>query len=136
MQMRKLAALFAVLAFVLTACGTDEGGDTTEAATDTTEAATDTTEGATDTTEATDGEMSEFGLPPIEPIDVDPSVEVGIAGSSTVFPLSTAVMSQWIDEGGPEYTIDSIGSGGGLERFCVEGASDIANASRAIEEDE
>jgi phosphate binding protein len=50
--------------------------------------------------------------------------------------LSTEVLSQWIDEGGPEYTIDSIGSGGGLERFCVEGASDIANASRPIDDEE
>ncbi|NIR39740.1 MAG: hypothetical protein GWN07_28240, partial [Actinobacteria bacterium] len=59
-----------------------------------------------------------------------------IAGSSTVFPLSTAVMSLWEDEGGPGYAIDSIGSGGGFERFCVEGASDISNASRPIRDGE
>lgn len=82
------------------------------------------------------GETSQWGLPLVQPIEVDPSVTIAIAGSSTVFPLSTAVLSQWIDEGGPEYTIDSIGSGGGLERFCVEGASDIANSSRAIEDEE
>jgi hypothetical protein len=29
-------------------------------------------------------------------------------------------------------TVDSIGSGAGLERFCVAGETDIANASRAI----
>jgi phosphate transport system substrate-binding protein len=29
-------------------------------------------------------------------------------------------------------TIDSIGSGAGIERFCVNGETDIANASRAI----
>jgi phosphate transport system substrate-binding protein len=33
-------------------------------------------------------------------------------------------------------TIDSIGSGAGYERFCVEGESDIANASRAIKDSE
>ncbi len=63
-----------------------------------------------------------FGLPVIDPIDVDASVTLDIAGSSTVFPLSVAVVSLWEDEGGPPYEIASIGSGGGLERFCVEGA--------------
>lgn len=150
MKVRNLLALFAALALVLAACGGDDSTDTTEAGTETetTEAApeeTDTTEEEmTDTTEAPDdggeeepsGGEGMFGLPVIDPLDVDPAVTVGIAGSSTVFPLSTAVMTQWIDEGGPEYPIDSIGSGGGLERFCVEGASDIANASRQIDEEE
>jgi len=126
MKIRNLVALFAVLALVLAACG---GDDTTETTSD--------GGGQTPTTEDMgDGELSEWGLPVIDPLDVDPDVDILIAGSSTVFPLSTAVLSQWIDEGGPEYTIDSIGSGGGLERFCVEGASDIANASRAIADDE
>lgn len=134
MQMRRLAALFAVLALVLAACGgTGDSTDTTEASDD---EVTTTEEMTDDTGETGDGETTDLGLPPIDPLDVDPAVTVGIAGSSTVFPLSTAVMTQWIDEGGPEYSIDSIGSGGGLERFCVEGASDIANASRAIDEEE
>lgn len=83
-----------------------------------------------------DGDMSDLGLPLIDPLDVDADATVGIAGSSTVFPLSTAVLSQWIDEGGPEYQIDSIGSGGGFERFCFEGGSDISNASRPIDDHE
>jgi phosphate transport system substrate-binding protein len=33
-------------------------------------------------------------------------------------------------------TIDSIGSGAGFERFCVEGETDISNASRAIKDSE
>jgi phosphate binding protein len=126
------------MALVLAACGGDGADDptTTAAAGDdptTTAAADDPT-----TTEMTDegGETGELGLPIIDPLSVDASVDIGIAGSSTVFPLSTEVLSQWIDEGGPEYTIDSIGSGGGLERFCVEGASDIANASRQINDEE
>ena len=77
-----------------------------------------------------------YGLPVIDPIDVDPSVTLDIAGSSTVFPLSVAIETLWEDEGGPAYEIASIGSGGGLERFCVEALSDIANASRPIDEDE
>ncbi|HEX6222508.1 MAG TPA: substrate-binding domain-containing protein, partial [Acidimicrobiia bacterium] len=127
MKVRNWLALIGVFALVLAACG---GGDST-----------DTTDGSDDeipTTESTGdaGELSQWGLPVIDPLDIDAGVTVGIAGSSTVFPLSTTVMTQWIDEGGPEYSIDSIGSGGGLERFCVEGASDIANASRAIDEEE
>jgi phosphate transport system substrate-binding protein len=33
-------------------------------------------------------------------------------------------------------TVDSIGSGAGYERFCVEGDTDVANASRAIRDTE
>lgn len=132
MKMRSLAALFAVLALVLAACGgdttdtTDDGGDVT------TTAAPD--EPAT--TSGDSGAEGMYGLPVIDPIEVDASVSVDIAGSSTVFPLSVAVQTLWEDEGGPAYEIASIGSGGGLERFCVEGASDIANSSRAIDEEE
>jgi phosphate transport system substrate-binding protein len=126
LRSRGLMALIAILSLVVAACGGD-GGDTT-----TTEVAGSNTT----TTEDMGGETGELGLPIIDPLDVDASADIGIAGSSTVFPLSTEVLSQWIDEGGPEYTIDSIGSGGGLERFCVEGASDIANASRQIDDDE
>lgn len=143
MKTLRLVALIAVLAMVLAACGGNNGStDTTEAAADnpTTTAPSDepdTTEEMTDTSDDMgDGETTQWGLPPIDPLDVDAGVDIGIAGSSTVFPLSTEVLSQWIDEGGPEYTIDSIGSGGGLERFCVEGASDIANASRQIDDEE
>ena len=142
MHMRKLVAMIALLALMLAACGGTGGDtDTTEPSDDevTTTAAPSeepaTTGEMTDDTEPT-GETGMFGLPVVDPLDVDPGVTIGIAGSSTVFPLSTAVMTQWIDEGGPEYPIDSVGSGGGLERFCVEGASDIANASRAIDEEE
>lgn len=72
--------------------------------------------------------------------DVDPMAVEGdiiTAGSSTVYPLSEAVAEQFIDEGyAGNLTIDSIGSGAGFERFCVAGESDIANASRAINEEE
>lgn len=117
----------AILALFASACsGVSAGVPVTESPTPTPTTALGT--GAT-----TPG--SELGLPVIDPLDV-PSGEVAIAGSSTVFPLSTAVMSLWEDEGGPGYPIDSIGSGGGFERFCVEGASDITNASRPIKDEE
>lgn len=133
----RLAASATALLLLLAACGADDATTTTTAAADV--PATSAAPDEPDTNETPDdapGETSQWGLPVIDPIDVDAGVDIAIAGSSTVFPLSTAVLSQWIDEGGPEYTIDSIGSGGGLERFCVEGASDIANASRAIADDE
>jgi phosphate transport system substrate-binding protein len=44
---------------------------------------------------------------------------------------------RFTDEGfAGNITIDSIGSGAGFERFCVAAESDIANASRGIEEEE
>ena len=138
MKMRNRFVLTAVFAVVLAACG---GGDST-AGTDGGDDETPTTVTTDDptTTEAMDGDMeggtTELGLPIIDPLEADPSVTVNIAGSSTVFPLSTAVMTQWIDEGGPDYPIDSIGSGGGFERFCEQGESDISNASRPIEAEE
>ena len=115
----RLAVVPAVLALVASACGGGSDPTTTSAA-----PGEETT-----TTTAADpgGETSDLGLPIIDTFAV-PEGTIGIAGSSTVFPLSTAVMAMWEDEGGPNYPIDSIGSGGGLERFCVEGASDIANA--------
>jgi phosphate transport system substrate-binding protein len=118
----------ALLALVAAACGGDAAADATPPTTagSATTAATPPAGGA--------GE-GRFGLPTIDPLDVAEG-DIGIAGSSTVFPLSVAVVTRWIDEGGPEYSIESIGSGGGLERFCVDGTSDIANASRAIKDSE
>jgi phosphate transport system substrate-binding protein len=126
----RLLALVLALALVAAACGDDD-----DAAPTTT---TTTASGGSDTTTTTmaaASDVSALGLPIIDPLDV-PAGDIGIAGSSTVFPLSTAILTRWIDEGGPEYSIDSIGSGGGFERFCVEGASDISNASRAIKDEE
>jgi phosphate binding protein len=130
----RMLALLLALSLVAAACGDDDAATTTSP--DTTEAqATTTTAADTTTTEAGSGEMMDLGLPQIDPLDV-PEGDIGIAGSSTVFPLSTALLSKWEDEGGPSYAIDSIGSGGGFERFCEEGASDISNASRPIKDEE
>ena len=82
---------------------------------------------------------------PAEPADgmlpeVDPAAVSGnvvIAGSSTVYPLSERMVERFEDEGfGGDITIASIGSGAGFERFCTTGETDIANASRAIKEEE
>ena len=136
LRSKRLAASATALVLLLGACGADDATTTTAAGDVPATSAAPEEPDTTGTPDEVPGETSQWGLPVIDPIDVDAGVDIAIAGSSTVFPLSTAVLSQWIDEGGPEYTIDSIGSGGGLERFCVEGASDIANASRAIADDE
>jgi phosphate transport system substrate-binding protein len=73
-------------------------------------------------------------LPEVNP--AESTGEIITAGSSTVFPLSERMAELWEDEGGPTVTIDSVGSGAGFERFCVNAETDISNASRAIEEDE
>ena len=74
-------------------------------------------------------------LPEVDPAAV--SGNVVIAGSSTVYPLSERMVERFEDEGfGGDITIASIGSGAGFERFCTTGETDIANASRAIKEEE
>jgi phosphate transport system substrate-binding protein len=59
------------------------------------------------------------------------------AGSSTVFPLTERMKQRFEEEGfSGQITVDSIGSGAGLERFCVAGETDIANSSRKIKDSE
>ena len=65
------------------------------------------------------------------------SGDIITAGSSTVFPLSERMKQRFEEEGFTgNITVDSIGSGAGLERFCVAGETDVANASRAIKDSE
>jgi len=74
-------------------------------------------------------------LPAVNPLEV--SGDVVTAGSSTVFPLAERMAARFEDEGfAGTITIDSIGSGAGLERFCVTGETDVANSSRAIRDTE
>ncbi|MCY4145538.1 MAG: PstS family phosphate ABC transporter substrate-binding protein [Chloroflexi bacterium] len=78
---------------------------------------------------------ADHGLPEVDPLDhADGSIIT--AGSSTVFPLSERMAELWTEEGGVAPSIASIGSGAGFERFCVEGETDISNASRAIKDSE
>ncbi len=93
------------------------------------------TETATAAAGAASGAAAEVTLPEVNPLEV--SGDIITAGSSTVFPLSTRMAERFTDEGyAGNITIDSIGSGGGIERFCVAADIDIANSSRAIEEEE
>lgn len=76
-----------------------------------------------------------LGMPEVNPLEVQGDIIT--AGSSTVFPLSEAMAELFREEGyGGNITIDSIGSGGGFERFCETGETDVANASRAIKDSE
>jgi phosphate transport system substrate-binding protein len=83
----------------------------------------------------TEAEASDAVLPAADPLSV--SGDIVTAGSSTVFPLTERIAERFQDEGYTgNITIDSIGTGAGFERFCVAGETDIANASRPINEEE
>ncbi|MFP4407821.1 MAG: PstS family phosphate ABC transporter substrate-binding protein [Alkalispirochaetaceae bacterium] len=70
----------------------------------------------------------------VNPLEVEGNIIT--AGSSTVFPAAEVLAARFNDEGyGGTVTVDSIGSGGGYERFAA-GESDISNASRAIQQSE
>lgn len=61
------------------------------------------------------------------------SGEISITGSSTVFPLASAVAEEFEEmHSGVSTNIQSTGSGGGFENFFCPGDSDINNASREI----
>jgi phosphate transport system substrate-binding protein len=116
----RIAILATLLGLTPAACSPSEASTTTSFP------AVDTGQGS-----GTGDRDPNTDLPVIDPFEM--SGRISTAGSSTVFPLSEAVLELLIDEGGPDtITIDSIGSGAGFERFCVEGESDIANASRPI----
>ncbi len=120
----RLATVLALIALIAAACGSD------------TEPTTTTTSGvATTTTTTTSAASGDGMLPVVDPLDV--TGDIVTAGSSTVFPLSEAIVARFIDEGyGGQITIDSIGSGAGFERFCETGETDISNASRPIKDSE
>jgi phosphate transport system substrate-binding protein len=69
--------------------------------------------------------------------DTGLSGTIDIAGSSTVFPLATAV-SEVFREDHPdvEINLQSTGSGGGFQNFFCVGETDFNNASRPIQEEE
>jgi phosphate transport system substrate-binding protein len=74
-------------------------------------------------------------LPAVDPLEI--TGDIRIAGSSTVFPLTERIREDFYAGGyTDEITIQSIGTGGGFEAFCVSGETDISNASRAIRPEE
>jgi len=62
------------------------------------------------------------------------SGEISIAGSSTVFPLMSAIGEEFeVENPGVNIDISSTGSGGGFSNFFCEGRTDFNNASRPIQ---
>jgi phosphate transport system substrate-binding protein len=100
-----------------------EGGDTTE-----NEQGGDGGDGGGTGTDGGDGGNGE---------NMNLSGSIRISGSSTVFPVATAV-SELFKENHPDVTFDisKDGSSGGFENVFIPGDSDINNASRKIKDEE
>ena len=131
----------ALLLTMLASCGST-GTTTNTASTATTGGmmATATTGGMMETATA-GGMMMETAisgsvmLPAVDAATVKGNIIT--AGSSTVFPLTQRMAERFEGEGYTgDITVDSIGSGAGIERFCVAAETDIANSSRAIKKEE
>ena len=153
--MRKKYSIFVValllLSAVLAACGSEESApevveeptrevvelveqEATEAPVEE-ESVEVVVEEEPEATEESDMIGSLVKLPAVDPLAV--SGDIVIAGSSTVFPLAERMIEVFEDDGyGDSATYDSIGSGGGFERFCEAGESDITGASREIKDGE
>lgn len=77
-----------------------------------------------------------------EPAEEDPaeeamSGEVVAAGSSTVLPVAEYVLEEYrAAQPDVDASYNSIGSGGGFERLCVETDVDLSGASRGIKDEE
>ncbi|MDL1902460.1 PstS family phosphate ABC transporter substrate-binding protein [Anaerolineae bacterium CFX9] len=75
--------------------------------------------------------MELIELPEVDPLAV--SGDIVSAGSSTVYPVTERMADLFVQEGFPgTITVDSVGTGAGFERFCVNAETDISNASRPI----
>ncbi len=73
---------------------------------------------------------------PYSPPGTELSGSITSDGSSTVFPVTQAVSEEFLSVAADvQVSVDTSGTGGGFERFCA-GEIDIANASRAMEDDE
>ena len=129
---RTLMFALIVTSFVLAACApaTTQAPEPTEAP-PAIEAPTEATKPTAASTEA----PAEDPLAMYAPNAV--SGDIVTAGSSTVFPLTERMKQRFEEEGYTgNLTVDSIGSGAGIERFCVAGETDIANSSRAMRDTE
>ena len=128
---RSFMFVFVVISFVLAACAPA----TTQAPAPTEALPTEVPAAEMPATEAPTEAPAEDPLAMYAPDAV--SGDIITAGSSTVFPLTERMKQRFEEEGFTgNLTVDSIGSGAGLERFCVAGETDIANSSRAIRDSE
>src|SRR5687767_3522291 len=131
---RSFMFVLIAMSFVLAACG--GAATATEApAVEPTTAPAELTAAPAETTEAPTEAPAEDPLAMYAPDAV--SGDIVTAGSSTVFPLSERMKQRFEEEGFTgNLTVDSIGSGAGIERFCKSGETDIANSSRKIKDTE
>lgn len=142
MKLRSMLLLLAALTLFATACGGAEPSASEEAPApeeaDTEEA--DTEAGDTEDDDAS-AEAGDEGTE--EPTGADDgdgetvSGSIEIDGSSTVGPLTDAIAEEYAAVQ-PDVIVNLgiSGSGGGFERFCGTGDTDISNASRPIADDE
>ena len=121
---RTFMFVLVAMSFVLAACG---GATTTEAppAAQPTSAPPEPTTAAAESTAAPTEAPAEDPTAMYAPDAV--TGDIIAAGSSTVFPLAERMKQRFEEEGfGGNLTIDSIGSGAGIERFCVNGETFFA----------
>jgi phosphate transport system substrate-binding protein len=112
---RLMAGLMAALVLLLTACG---GGDSASEEAPASEAG-----GGSASSESSGGG--------------DVSGVIEIDGSSTVGPLTDAIAEEYANEAPDvQVNVGISGTGGGFERFCGEGSTDISDASRPIKDEE
>ena len=144
---KRLVATAAIAVLVLAACGDDDDDDTataTTAAIAPTEApATSSGTGTTVAPAATEDSAATTMAPVSTDGSAEPSTdlsslsgEIFVTGSSTVEPISIAVGDAFADMApGVAVTVEGPGTGDGIAKFCA-GEADIADASRAIKEEE
>ncbi len=114
---RTIASLLAGVTLLATACGSDPG-----------ERASGGAPGPGGTQGAAGGEPGAGG---------QLSGTIAIDGSSTVAPMTDAIAEEYANEQ-PDVVVNLgvSGTGGGFERFCAIGDTDISNASRPIKQEE
>lgn len=127
MRMWRYAAPLMALALVTAACGSDDDTASEDTATEEETTEEDTTEDDAAEEDASGEEEGGEAL----------SGSIAIDGSSTVGPLTDAIAEEY-NAVQPDVVVNlSIsGSGGGFERFCGVGDTEISNASRPIKDEE
>ena len=135
---RPLFHIFAaliVLSMLLAACAPAATPIAAPEATTASEPTATNAPAPTDTAAPAAEPTAEPALDPSDPAAL--SGDIYTAGSSTVSPLTEAVIEQFAADGFTgQVKNDSIGTGAGFERFCKTGETDISNASRPIKDAE
>lgn len=126
---RIVVALGLAIAMLAAACGGAEESANQEAPAPEEEAVGGESEAGGASEEPAESEESEDTGSPSGSIEID--------GSSTVGPLTDAIAEEYAVEA-PDTIVNLgiSGTGGGFERFCGTGDTQISNASRPIAEDE